>query len=116
MGASPFRTCGLSRLGRWWALGLRGLASLAATEAGMEPQYRVWLHGASLAPSFISDALMKTLPGLSAGEIQTFLQRLHHEGKVVVWTGPLEIAEWHAERLRACGLSMSVAYQLSRWA
>ena len=105
----------ISRLGRSWAIGLGGLASLTAPEAGVGPQYRVWLDGAAVPPTVISGALSQTLPGLSARDIQRLLQRLSQTGAVVVWTGPQEIAEWHAERLRACGVSSWVAHQLSQW-
>lgn len=40
----------------------------------------------------------------------------HHEGRVIVWTGPLEVAELKRDQIRACGpdyfSSKKIAYPL----
>lgn len=115
MGASPCRTGGFPRLGRWWALGLRGLAPLAATEVGIEPQYRVWLQRPATPEPDLRVTLTQALPDGEQRLVEPLLRRLQQQEKVILWTGPRLAAEVLAAQLRAAGCSVTVAYQLSRW-
>jgi hypothetical protein len=115
MAANTSRTSVRSRLGHWWALGLRGLASLAATEAGMEPQYRVWLHRGATSEPDLRITLTQALPDGEQQLVEALLHRLQQQEQVILWTGPRLDAEVLAAQLRAAGCRVTVAYQLSRW-
>lgn len=100
-------------LRRWWLIGLSGLASLAAPEAATPPQFRVWLHLETW--DCLDSAALAGSMGLTTDELTRRVQQAGKAGQALIWTGAQELAEWYAERLRAYGAEVTVAYQLSRW-
>ena len=55
----------------------------------------------------VARALAKTLPGVSYDGGMRMANTIHHSGRAVVWTGPLEPAELYWEQLAAAGLTMA---------
>lgn len=68
-----------------------------------DPEYAVVLHDDDVNGfDFVVHVLQKVFGYGEARAFQLTLEA-HLSGHCVVWTGPLEIAELHAERIHACG-------------
>ena len=57
---------------------------------------------------YVVRSLIKCVPNLGARRATQIMFEAHSQGKAVVTTCPLELAELYRERLQTCGLTASI--------
>lgn len=55
----------------------------------------------------VAFALSRVIPGVSYGVGLRLADRIHHSGRVIVWSGAKELANVYWERLREYGLTLA---------
>lgn len=55
----------------------------------------------------VAMALASVLPGVTYEQGLAIANRIHHTGRAIVWSGPLEQAEHYWEQLKGLGLTMA---------
>jgi ATP-dependent Clp protease adaptor protein ClpS len=57
---------------------------------------------------YVVRCLMKSVPNLGARRATQIMFEAHNQGKAVVTTCPLELAELYRDRLQSCGLTATI--------
>ena len=76
---------------------------------GILPPWSVVLHNDDHNEMlYVVRSLVKSVPNLGASRATQIMLEAHHQGKAVVTTCPLELAELYRDRLESCGLTASI--------
>ena len=57
---------------------------------------------------YVVRCLMKSVPSIGARRATQIMFEAHNQGKAVVTTCPLELAELYRDRLQSCGLTSTI--------
>lgn len=68
-----------------------------------QPPYAVILHNDPISTFEFVIAVLQKVFGYALEKAFLLTVEAHETGRSIVWTGSLEIAELHAERIQACG-------------
>jgi ATP-dependent Clp protease adaptor protein ClpS len=72
------------------------------------PNYRVIvLNDDHNTFQHVHDCLVKYIPAMSSEQAWALTEQIHNEGQAIVWTGPLEQAEFYHVQLYNAGLTMA---------
>ena len=70
------------------------------------PPYKVLLHNDDYNEMmYVVQSLIKSVPGISAERATEIMYEAHNQGKALVTTCPLELAELYRDRLESFGLT-----------
>jgi ATP-dependent Clp protease adaptor protein ClpS len=73
------------------------------------PPWKVLLHNDDYNEMmYVVQCLLKTVPGMGAERATEIMYEAHNNGKAVVATCPLEIAELYRDRLESFGLTATI--------
>lgn len=73
------------------------------------PPYHVILHNDDVNEmGHVVRSLQKCVPGLAQQRAEEIMLEAHHNGRAIVTTSPLELAELYRERLQSCGLTATI--------
>lgn len=73
------------------------------------PPYAVILHNDDHNEMLdVVRCLMRSVPNLGATRATQIMLEAHNQGKAVVTTCPLELAELYRDRLESCGLTATI--------
>jgi ATP-dependent Clp protease adaptor protein ClpS len=73
------------------------------------PPYKVVLHNDDHNEMmYVVQCLIKTVPGMGAERATEIMYEAHNNGKAVVTTCPLELAELYRDRLESFGLTATI--------
>ncbi len=76
---------------------------------GLLPLYMVILHNDPVHPmDYVVQALLKSVPSLTAEDAASIMLKAHNEGRAVVIVCPLEPAELYRDRIRSFSLVCSI--------
>ncbi len=68
-----------------------------------QPPYAVVLHNDPISTMDYVVSVLQKVFGYAAQKALFLTLQAHVTGRSIVWTGSLEIAELHAERIQSCG-------------
>lgn len=68
-----------------------------------QPPYAVVLHNDDLNTMEFVVAVLRRVFGYTLEKCVQLMLDAHHKGRVVVWSGPLELAELKADQIIGCG-------------
>lgn len=73
------------------------------------PPYKVILHNDDHNPmDHVVQSLRKSVPGMSLSRAAAVMWEAHVNGKAIVLSCPLELAELYQQRLLSCGLTATI--------
>lgn len=73
------------------------------THTRRQPPYAVVLHNDDLNTMDFVVSVLRKVFGYPVTRCVELMLEAHHEGRAVVWVGPLEVAELKADQIRSCG-------------
>jgi ATP-dependent Clp protease adaptor protein ClpS len=73
------------------------------TRTERQPPYAVWLHNDDVNTMDFVVSVLRKVFGYTEEKCATLMLEAHNKGRVVVWSGMLEVAELKADQIISCG-------------